>query len=66
MQGFVRMMRVDLGYDPHNTMSVGIPVHDNTYLTWEARRTYFSQLLQKVSAMPEVVSAGFPQCHSSK
>ena len=58
MQGFVRMMRVNLGYDPHNTMSVGIPVHDNTYLTWEARRTYFSQLLQKVSAMPEVVSAG--------
>ncbi len=58
MQGFVRMMRVDLGYDPHNTMSVGIPVHDNTYTTWEARRTYFNQLLQKVSATPEVVSAG--------
>ena len=58
MQGFVRMMRVDLGYDPHNTMSVGIPVHDNTYTTWEARRTYFNQLLQKVAAMPEVVSAG--------
>ncbi|OLE57609.1 MAG: ABC transporter permease [Chloroflexi bacterium 13_1_20CM_2_59_7] len=38
MQGFVRMMRVDLG--------------------WEARRTYFNQLLQKVAAMPEVVSAG--------
>ncbi len=30
MRGFVRMMRVNLGYDPHNTMSVGIPVHDNT------------------------------------
>ena len=58
MQGFVRLMRVDLGYDPHNTMSVGIPVHDNTYTTWEARRTYFNQLLQKVGAMPEVVSAG--------
>src|SRR6267142_1933788 len=58
MQGFVRMMRVDLGYDPHNTMSVGIPVHDNTYTAWEARRTYFNQLLQKVAAMPEVVSAG--------
>jgi putative ABC transport system permease protein len=58
MQGFVSMMRVDLGYDPHNVMSVGIPVHDNTYTTWEARRTYFNQLLQKVSAMPEVVSAG--------
>src|SRR5467141_3234636 len=58
VQGFVRMVRVDLGYDPHNTMSVGIPVHDNTYTTWEARRTYFNQLLQKVSATPEVVSAG--------
>jgi len=58
MQGFVRMMRVNLGYDPHNTMSVGIPVHDNTYTTWEARRTYFNQLLQKSRATPEVVSAG--------
>jgi predicted permease len=58
MEGFVRLMHVNLGYDPHNTMSVGIPVHDNTYTTWEARRTYFNQLLQKVSAMPEVVSAG--------
>src|SRR5712664_625379 len=58
MQGFVRMMLVDLGYNPHNIMSVGIPVHDNTYTTWEARRTYFNQLLQKVGATPEVVSAG--------
>src|SRR6202158_1557674 len=58
MRGFVRMMRVNLGYDPHNTMSVGIPVHDNTYTTWKARRAYFSQLLQKVGAIPEVVSAG--------
>src|SRR6267143_2047521 len=58
MRGFMRMVRVHLGYDPHNTMSVGIPVHDNTYTTWEARRTYFNQLLQKVAAMPEVVSAG--------
>jgi predicted permease len=58
MQGFLRMMYVNLGYDPHNTISVGIPVHDNSYTTWEARRAYFNQLLQKVSAMPEVVSAG--------
>jgi len=58
MRGFVRMMNVNLGYDPHNVMSVGIPVHDNTYTTWEARRAYFHQLLQKVGAMPDVVSAG--------
>jgi predicted permease len=58
MRGFVRMMNVNLGYDPHNVMSVGIPVHDNSYISWEARRAYFHQLLQKVGAMPEVVSAG--------
>jgi len=58
MQGFVRMMRVNLGYDPHNAMSVGIPVHDNSYTTWEARRAYFHQLLQKVRETPDVVSAG--------
>jgi putative ABC transport system permease protein len=58
MRGFVGVMRVNLGYDPHNTMSVGIPVHDNTYTTWEARGTYFNQLLKKVSEVPEVVSAG--------
>src|ERR1700674_233632 len=58
MRGFVRMMRGNLGYDPHNTMSVGIPVHDNTYTTWEARKAYFHQLLQKAGEMPDVVSAG--------
>jgi putative ABC transport system permease protein len=58
MRGFMRMMHVNLGYDPHNVMSVGIPVHDNTYTTWESRRAYFDQLLRKVSTTPEVVSAG--------
>ena len=58
MRAFVRMMRVNLGYDSHNVMSVGIPVHDNTYITWEARKTYFRELLRKVSEMPDVVSAG--------
>jgi predicted permease len=58
MRGFIHMMRVNLGYDPHNTMSVGIPVHDNSYTTWEARKAYFHQLLQRVGEMPDVVAAG--------
>jgi putative ABC transport system permease protein len=58
MQGFVRIMQVNLGYDPHNVMPVGIPVHDNTYTTWEARGAYFHELLKKVSEIPEVVYAG--------
>ena len=58
MQAFLRVMHVELGYDPHNVMSVGIPVHDNTYTNWQARATYFDQLRRKIAAMPEVVSAG--------
>ena len=58
MQAFVKIMHVELGYDPHHVMSVGIPVHDNTYTNWQARATYFDQLRQRIAAMPEVVSAG--------
>ena len=58
INGFVRLVRADLGYDPHHTMSVGIPVHQNTHVSWEERSAYFNQLLARVQAMPEVVSAG--------
>jgi hypothetical protein len=58
MNGFVRLVQADLGYDPHNTMSVGIPVHQNTHVSWEERSAYFDQLLKRIQAMPEVVVAG--------
>jgi putative ABC transport system permease protein len=57
IQGFIKLNRSHLGYNPHNVMSVGIPVHDNTYTTWESRAQYFTQLMQKVAAMPEVKMA---------
>jgi len=58
MRGFVKMMNVRLGYDPHNVMSVGIPVHENSYTTWESRKVYFQQLVERVREVPEVESAG--------
>ena len=58
IHGFVSLVRTNLGYDPHNTMSVGIPVHQNAHVSWEDRANYFQQLLNHVSAIPEVVSAG--------
>ena len=57
IQGFFRLNRMSLGYNPHNVMSVGIPVHDNTYVTWEKRSAYFEQLLQKVASTPQVTMA---------
>ena len=57
IQGFLRMLNLPLGYDPHNIMSVGIPVHENTYKTWPERSAYFEQLRSKVAEVPGVTMA---------
>jgi predicted permease len=57
-KGFLRMVNTDLGYDPHQTMSVPIPVHENTYKTWKERSEYFEQIRSRIASMPQVVAAG--------
>jgi putative ABC transport system permease protein len=54
MEGFLHLLHTPLGYDPHNVMSVGIPVHDGTYPTWAARSAYFEQLQKKINEVPGV------------
>ena len=58
IEWFVHLMQVPLGYDPHRVMSVGIPVHDNTFKTWEARAHYFERLRDKIAETPGVVATG--------
>jgi predicted permease len=57
MEGFVRMIHTPLGYDPHNVISVWIPLHNNSLTGWAARSAYFEQLLAKVSEAPGVTAA---------
>src|SRR6266849_571914 len=57
-KGFLRLVHADLGYDPHNAMSVPIPVHENTHVAWKDRAEYFEQIRAKIAAMPQVVAAG--------
>lgn len=57
MRGFLRLLHTPLGYDPHNVMSVGIPVHDGAYPTWAARSAYFELLRNKVATVPGVSMA---------
>ena len=57
-KGFLRLVNTDLGYDPHNTMSVPIPVHENTHVTWKDRSEYFEQIRARIAEMPQVVAAG--------
>jgi len=57
-KGFLRLANADLGYNPQNTMSLPIPIHDGTYQTWKERSEYFERLRAAVAAMPQVVAAG--------
>jgi predicted permease len=52
--GFLRVVHTPLGYDPHNVMSVGIPIHDGTYKTWPERAAYFEQLHAAIAGVPSV------------
>jgi predicted permease len=56
IEGFVRMLRVNLGYDPHHVMSVGIPVHENSFTTWTERANYFTRLRDQLATLPDVIS----------
>ncbi|HEY3991226.1 MAG TPA: ABC transporter permease [Acidobacteriaceae bacterium] len=58
IQSFVRLLRVPLGYDPHNVTAADIPLQANTYTTWQARQHYFEQLRASVARLPGVLSAG--------
>jgi putative ABC transport system permease protein len=57
MEGFLKLLKTPLGYDPHNVMSVGIPIHQGTYKTWAERTAYFDQILKKAAAVPGVKMA---------
>lgn len=54
---FVSLLHAQLGYDPHNTLALGIPLHPNSYTSWESRAAYFDGLEQKLSATQEVTGA---------
>jgi predicted permease len=57
MEGFVKLMHKPLGYDPHNILWVGLPLHDGTYTSWAGRGAYFEQLRARIAAIPGVSMA---------
>ncbi len=57
IEGFLKVAHTSLGYDPHNIMSVGIPIHDGTYKMWAERASYFEQLRDKAAEVPGVTMA---------
>ncbi|UWZ83129.1 ABC transporter permease [Occallatibacter riparius] len=57
IEGFLKVAHMKLGYDPQNVMSVGIPIHDGTYKTWEEREAYFVRLHDAAQTVPGVTVA---------
>ena len=57
IESFARLLHTPLGYDPHNVMSVGVPIGENSYTTWAERAAYFEQLRAKVAETPGVTMA---------
>lgn len=56
-QGFLQLLRVPLGYDPHNVVSIQIPLQEGAYPIWAARSNYFSELRNSLAMLPEVASS---------
>jgi predicted permease len=57
IEGFVRLVRAPLGYDPHNIMSVGIPIHQGTYKSWGERAAFFERMWAQAATVPGVTMA---------
>ena len=51
------MMRVDVGYDPHNLASVNLVMREGAHDQWADRVHYYEQIRGAIAADPNVVSA---------
>jgi predicted permease len=60
IRSFLQLMRVPLGYDPANVMSIGIMLHAQDPGAWsrvrarEARTAYIEQIREKIASVPGV------------
>jgi predicted permease len=57
VQSFVRMVRLETGFDRHNVVTAGIQLPLNKYKTQPELDTFFDTLVEKLNATPGVESA---------
>ncbi len=56
-QGFLRMLHVNLGYDPQRVLMFVIPFHNGSHTSLQDRSEYVDQLRATIAAMPQVEAA---------
>ncbi|KAA6465071.1 FtsX-like permease family protein [Acidobacteria bacterium AB60] len=57
IEGFLKLANRPLGYDPHNVMSVGIPIHEGTHTKWSERAPYVEKIFEAIRQVPGVSTA---------
>jgi len=55
--GFNRLMRMPLGFDPHNILALRLTLRPYTYTSLPQRVAYFQQIRQGIADTPGVISA---------
>jgi predicted permease len=57
MRSFVALQRVELGLNPDRILVARLPLPRGQYTTVAAKQRFFSQVLQRIQALPGVVAA---------
>jgi putative ABC transport system permease protein len=58
LRSFDNLSHVDLGFDPEHLLTMEVPLGDERYPDIEQRRAFFRDLVDRVSVLPGVESAG--------
>jgi putative ABC transport system permease protein len=57
LRSFVNLARAPLGFDPHQVLSMQLRLTGEKYGSVQARRDFFSQLIERLEAQPGVIAA---------
>jgi putative ABC transport system permease protein len=57
LRSFVNLMRVPLGFDPHQVLSMQLRLTGAKYRDVTVRREFFRQLIERLEAQPGVIAA---------
>ncbi len=54
VQSFLRLYRLDLGFDPHHVLKFRLPVPEGEFQSWTSRVDYYTALRHRLQAVPGV------------
>jgi predicted permease len=57
LRSFLNLSRVDLGFDPHNVLTMQLRLAGSKYRTAEARRDFYRRLIERLESEPGVLAA---------